>query len=118
MQPWGWDELLQKEGFVTSLPAIKFQVLDSPDGRARSYHLTEKDSHLLLDIILVEPEYQRQGLGNFMMEQIKAHSINSNKLIQLSVLKTNPAVLFHLQSGFQQISADKHSLQMSWSASI
>ena len=26
---WGWDELLQREGFVTTLPAKQFQILQS-----------------------------------------------------------------------------------------
>ena len=37
----GWDELLQREGSVTSLPAIKVQGLDSANGRAGSYYLSK-----------------------------------------------------------------------------
>lgn len=113
---WGWDELLQREGFITSLPARNFQVLLYKQQRAGSYHLTEKSDHLILDMILVAPEYQRQGLGSFLMQRVQAKSRDSNKPVQLSVLKTNPAVQFHLASGFKLIDEDSHSARMLWTA--
>lgn len=113
---WGWDELLQREGFVTTLPAKQFQILEC-DGRAiASYHLTEKTDHLLLDMILVVPEVQRRGHGARMMKLIQETSRSSGKPVELSVLKTNPAIAFHLGLGFQQIREDRHSLRMRWSA--
>lgn len=112
---WGWDEILQREGFVTTLPAKQFQILEH-DGRAiASYHLTEKTDHLLLDMILVVPEMQRRGHGARMMKLIQDFSRSSGKPVELSVLKTNPAIAFHLRLGFQQIREDQHSLRMRWS---
>ena len=112
---WGWDELLQREGFITSLPARDFQVLLCDDNRVGSYHLTDKKDHLLLDMILVIPERQHEGFGRFLMERAKEKSRAYNKPLQLSVLKTNPAVQFHLAAGFQLIEEDSHSFRMAWS---
>lgn len=112
---WGWDELLQREGFTISLPAKQFQVLFKGQEKVGSYHVSEKPEFLLLDMILVNPAQQRQGCGRFMMDRIKQQSIASNKPIHLSVLKTNPAVKFHRASGFEHIEEDAHSLRMAWS---
>lgn len=112
---WGWDELMQREGFVTSLPVRNFQILLCDNERVGSYHLTDRADHLLLDMILVTPERQREGFGRYLMEQIKENSRSRSKPVQLSVLKTNPAVQFHLASGFQLVAEDPHSYRMTWS---
>lgn len=112
---WGWEELLQREGFTTSLPARGFQVMEVDGTRVGSYHLTEKPDHLLLDMILVEPGLQRRGYGSLLMEQVKQTGAEANKPISLSVLKTNPAVQFHLLCGFEQTEEDEYSLKMAWS---
>lgn len=111
---WGWEELLQREGFVTSLPAREFQILEVNGRAVASYHLSSRADHLLLDIIMVEPEWQRQGLGRIMMEQIQALALERRLPIRLSVLQTNPAVAFHRHLGFIENNRDKHSLQMQW----
>lgn len=111
---WGWDELLQREGFITSLPVRNFQILLCDDQRVGSYHLTHRKDHLLLDMILVAPERQREGFGRYLMERIKENSRTRGLPVRLSVLKTNPAVQFHLASGFQLVEEDPHSFRMAW----
>lgn len=112
---WGWDELLQREGFVTTLPAKQFQILEHEGNAIASYHLSDKGDHYFLDMILVVPEEQRRGHGMRMLEQIKEISRDHRKPVLLSVLKTNPAVAFHERAGFRQIQADEHSIRMRWS---
>ena len=72
---WGWDELFQREGFITSLPANKFQVLEFAGKAVGSYHLSDRETHFLLDMIMVIPEQQRKGYGKLMMKQIRRPSI-------------------------------------------
>ncbi len=114
-EAWGWDELLQREGFITSLPAKNFRILEVDENRVASFHLTEKSEHLLVDMILVQPQMQRQGFGSYLMKQIKESAEELNKPVNLSVLKSNPAIEFHLSCGFRQIEEDKHSIRMMYS---
>lgn len=111
---WGWDELLQREGFITSLPVRNFQILLCNNERVGSYHLTQRKDHLLLDMILVAPERQREGFGHYLMERVKENSRTKGLPVRLSVLKTNPAVQFHLAAGFQLVEEDSHSFRMAW----
>ena len=111
---WGWDELLQYQGFITSLPARNFQILIFEGERVGSFHLTDKPDHLLLDMILVVPARQRQGFGSFLMDCIKERSRHNAKPVHLSVLKTNPAVQFHRACGFTVLEEDTHSFRMAW----
>ena len=113
---WGWDEQLQKESFKTSLPIKQFQLLCIDGEAVGGYHISDNKDHLLLNMILLEPDYQRQGLGGEMLTRIKSQAKQLNKAVQLSVLKTNPAVDFHLKAGFEEVKSDEHSIKMIWVA--
>lgn len=113
---WGWEELLQREGFVTSLPAREFQILEQDGLAIGSYHLTHSPSVLTLNMILVEPDWQRQGYGTLMMQTVQEKARAQGLPIQLRVLQSNPAVQFHEHCGFSIVTRDNHSLEMRWSA--
>ena len=113
-EAWGWDELLQREGFIISLPAKNFQILEFAGDCVGSYHLSDRANHFLLDMILVTPDQQRKGFGSKMMAQIKRLAEEEHKAVWLSVLKTNPAIAFHLAEGFRQVEEDEHSIMMMW----
>ena len=116
---WGWEELLQHEGFITSLPPRGFWVLEFRCETIGSYHLSSKPNsspdHLVLDMIMVEPAFQNQGFGSLMMSHIQEAGREAGLPIQLNVLKTNPAVGFHRRFGFTEQSTEQHSLIMIWS---
>ncbi|NKB33546.1 MAG: GNAT family N-acetyltransferase [Pseudomonadales bacterium] len=112
---WGWDEILQRESFISSLPIKEFQILSHNNIPVGGYHTSDNSDHLLLNMILVEPDLQRQGLGNLMLDRIKQEARVGNKAIRLSVLKTNPAIDFHLKAGFEELESDEHSVKMLWS---
>lgn len=119
---WGWEELLQREGFVTSLPARGFHILEYHGEPIGSYHLSRQPpnksgpaaDHLLLDMIMVEPSFQCQGFGQLMMSHVQDAARQAGLPLQLNVLKANPAVGFHEHCGFTVKSSDKHSLVMGW----
>jgi len=117
---WGWEELLQREGFVTGLPAREFQILEVEVGIKEvpvgCYHLSEKSDCLLLDMIMVEPQWQGQGYGRLMMERIQQISSGSRLPLRLRVLQTNPAVKFYQRFDFCEAGRDQHSLEMTWRA--
>jgi N-acetylglutamate synthase-like GNAT family acetyltransferase len=113
-EAWGWDELLQREGFLSSLPIRQFQLLESQEQLIGGFHVSEKLDHFLLDMILVEPDHQRQGWGAIMAGEIRRTAEKNQKPVRLSVLKTNPAVDFHYKLGFEEIEQDEHSIKMVW----
>lgn len=113
---WGWEELFQKEGFVTSLPAKNFQVLEYGGVAIGCLHISVKENYLVLDMILVEPEFQRQGFGSQLIALAFSDAKKTGLPIRLSVIKTNPAVAFHKDHGFEVVEEDEHSYRMQWSA--
>ena len=112
---WGWEELLQKEGFLTSLPARNFRILDLGSDKVGCIYLNEKEDHLALEMILVAPHRQRQGYGKHLIDWAKSRARERQQAIRLSVIKTSPAVEFHESNGFHKTEEDEHSLKMQWS---
>ncbi len=112
---WGWEELLQKQGFITSLPAKDFSVLEVEGTPLGCIHISQKQDHLLVDMILVEPDFQRQGYGAELMLLAQNEAAQKKLPLHLSVLKTNPAVAFHVECGFSILEEDEHSYRMHWS---
>lgn len=114
MRPGGWDELLQRAESVTSLRASEFQILEIGATATGSYHLSEKQDHFLLNMMLVEPARQRKGYGSLMITRIQTLPRDRQKPLHLSVLKTSPAVRFYLARSLVAVNEDDHSLQMYW----
>ena len=111
-EAWGWDEIIQREGFLTSLPINQFRFIEAQGHQVGGFHISEKPDHLVLDMILVEPAQQRQGWGSLMAIEIKRIAAAKQKPVRLSVLKTNPAIDFHVRIGFEEIEEDEHSIKM------
>lgn len=114
-QAWGWEELFQREAFHTHLPGRNFQVLEIDRQPVGGFHLKSKPGHLWLEMILVEPDLQRQGHGSFMLEMVKQRATEADLPVQLACLRCNPACEFYLQHGFATYDQDQHSLMMQWS---
>lgn len=112
---WGWDELLQKQGFYESLPAHEFKILLLENKDVGAYHLDCKDDHFFLNMIFLEPHFQKQGHGKLMINSLKQLAKDSKVPLKLSVLKTNPSSNFYEHLGFQAVGDDEHSLHYVWS---
>jgi len=117
-QTWGWDELLQKQGFYEALPAHEFKILQLGHADAGAYHLESKKNHMFLNMILLEPDFQNQDLGKLMINCIKQSAMDDRLPLKLSVLKTNPSAGFYQHLGFQSEGEDEHSLKFIWTDSM
>ena len=113
-QSWGWDERLQREAFETILPGDRFTILESNGAAVGGYHIEIKPEHIWLELIIVEPGHQNQGLGSHLLDQIKENSKREGLPIKLSVLRINPASTFYSNRGFSTESEDEHSLKLIW----
>lgn len=111
---WGWDELLQREAFFTNLPGTQFRILEFNGKSVGGYHLANKQDHLWLEMILVDPACQRQGLGTLMMNELKERARAVGLPVRLSVLRANPALHFYTAQGFETVTEDQFSLKMQW----
>lgn len=113
-ETWGWDELLQEHSFYENLPAKSFAIATLEQRDVGALNLREKADHLWLEMVLVLPDYQGQGIGRLMLEYAQKQARKAQKPLRLSVLKLNPAYDFYHHMGFEQSAIDQWSYKMQW----
>jgi GNAT superfamily N-acetyltransferase len=111
---WGWDELFQKYGFAENLPPSSLTIAALNSINIGAYSLTEKTDHLWLEMLLILPDYQNQGLGTHILQTIQTEASLKHKPLRLSVLKVNPAREFYRRLGFEVSGEDSWSFKLSW----
>jgi|TARA_R100001369_G_C3300607_1_gene165627 ribosomal protein S18 acetylase RimI-like enzyme len=110
---WGWNELFQEHSFYANLPPSSFiiastatQTLETVDPEQPAgvdiggYCLKQKADHLYLEMLLVDPAWQRQGYGSTIMTEVLKQADSVDLPVRLSVLKINPAFRFYHRLGF------------------
>ena len=102
---WGWNELFQEHSFFDTLPAASFVIASiatshQGDKDIGGYCLKRKPDHLYLEMLLLDPSWQRLGYGAAIMSEIMRKSANLDVPVRLSVLKINPAFHFYHRLGF------------------
>lgn len=111
---WGWDEDFQKDGFKTNLHPTKFTIIVVNGNGVGAYVLNEKSDHHWLEMILITPKMQKNGLGTAIIDKLQTDSVKGRKPLKLSVLKVNPAKEFYSRLGFYVYDEDDSFYKMAW----
>jgi len=111
---WGWDEVFQQEAFLANLPGENFSILESDGEPVAAYYLENREDHLWLELLLVVPEKQLEGHGQFLLRVVQTQAMQANKPLRLNVLKVNPALDFYLKQGFEVVAEDEHRFKLDW----
>ena len=111
---WGWDELLQRESFFSSLPGSGFTILEKDGEPVGGFNLVKKKDHLWLELLIIKPQWQGKGFGTVLLDEAKSTAKKIGLPIKLSVLKNNPAADFYLEREFTVDSDDSKSIKMTW----
>jgi ribosomal protein S18 acetylase RimI-like enzyme len=107
-QTWGrWDDAEQRERYrsLFSPSADRIIVLDGNDIGCLS--VDDSGDHLFVGFIGILPEYQRAGLGTFLMKQIIIEADRRRIPVRLNVLKVNPARALYERLGFCVVGGDE-----------
>jgi len=73
---------------------------------------TENDEEIKIIQFQILPEFQRNGIGQKIIESIYSKNKNLRKSIKLKVLKNSPAVKFYKNLGFKIYDNDKFEYHM------
>ncbi|WFP48935.1 GNAT family N-acetyltransferase [Methylomonas sp. EFPC3] len=113
---WGWDEDFQKSGFNQNLKPSDWQVIWLGEHRIGGFVLNECSDHLRLAMIMLEPEYRRQGLGRKILTHIQQVARQKALPVRLNVIKANPVLPFYTKLGFRQYAEDEACFRLQWDA--
>lgn len=109
---WGWDEWFQQQEFENKLPAEQFHICLYQGQRVAAWMVRDKPKFLWLEMLLVEPEWQNQGIGRWIVKQLQSDAHKLQKSIKLSIIKANPVKGFYVKMGFELYHSDEHFYKM------
>lgn len=127
MSGWGWNEKNVKEflhmqfhcqqrSYHFNYPNLETRIIYFNDKKAGRLLLANiPDKIIVVDISLLT-EFQKLGIGSFVLEQIMTNAKAGNQNVQLSVLKSNTAAIrLYERLGFCKINENEMYLQMATS---
>jgi len=72
----------------------------------------ENENRIEIGQFYILPEYQNKGIGSYLLEDILDNSDNAGSIVELEVLKVNPAVSLYQRYGFEIVDSNEHMYQM------
>jgi ribosomal protein S18 acetylase RimI-like enzyme len=90
-QVWGWDDVVQRSMFATSLAGGDVMVLERDGQAVGTITLHEESDHVFVGNIEILPAYQGQGIGSQVLRTVMADARTINLTVMLEVLKINRA---------------------------
>jgi GNAT superfamily N-acetyltransferase len=101
----GWrGDALEKAKFATFYDPENTQIILKDDSIAGWWTVMRADDVIELGHIYVSPEYQRCGIGTFLIGQLIEEAARQTKVLALSTAKINPALSLYKRLGFVPVS--------------
>ncbi len=113
-ETWGWDEDFQRNGFIKKLPPEKFCIIVKNGADIGAYFIIYNNDHLKLEMLIVDPGEQNQGVGTLVMKMLQRESKEAKKPLRLNIIKVNPVKSFYLELGFLVYEEGKELINMEW----
>lgn len=112
---WGWDEEWQRANFAATFAPARQAVIVHVDGSLTDVGRISLTRHwrklFLRDIELLGPE-RNHGVGTAIISAVLTLARESDRYVELRVLRCNPAQRLYARLGFRVIDDDGARLRM------
>ncbi len=98
-----FDPIRARERFAGSFNAQNTFKIVLEDQLIGFYVLINKEDHLWLDHLYIDPPYQGGGKGSKIIKHIQHIASDQKRPLKLGALKQSPANRFYSQQGFEHI---------------
>ena len=90
---WGrWNEAEARRFTREAAASGAFSLIYLETHCVGAINVEEHPAYIQLEQLYIEPQYQRQGIGTYLMRDLMARSTRESRPVRLRVLKPNPAV--------------------------
>jgi ribosomal protein S18 acetylase RimI-like enzyme len=97
---WGWDEAFQQEFHARDFEALRPEVVVYKGRDIGTIEISRHSDHIHLGEFYLLPDFQRQGLGTQLLQQVVDEAQSSLLPVRLEVLKINPVQSLYRRHGF------------------
>jgi len=106
----GWDDIFQRERIMNNYELAWFHWVYRDGDRVGMVCFKEYDNALHVHFLILEEQYQSQGLGKALMEQLEKQARHEEleKLTLSSFICNSRAVAFYQSIGYQITESDEH----------
>jgi len=110
-----WQEAEQRDRFDTHYPSAEISILFQHSEFAGYLAARNKPNHKHIALLLIEPDFQRIGIGKEVMEALHAEAVQSAHVVTLSCFKSNLAALaFYESLGYKALSEETFFVDLQW----
>jgi GNAT superfamily N-acetyltransferase len=95
-----WDDEQQRTLIYDSINASADQIIQLDGQDVGCFAVERHPTHLQLTKLYLLPQFQRRGIGTFLLQQLIAEAKQRQLPLRLRVLAINPARQFYQQQGF------------------
>jgi ribosomal protein S18 acetylase RimI-like enzyme len=108
----GWNQARQEENFTGWFKLDEVSII-AADGIDAGWIQQRADSReIFLGSIYVVPSMQGQGIGTHVLRSLLASAKHQSKVLNLAVMKINPAIRLYERLGFRITHEDEYKLYM------
>jgi ribosomal protein S18 acetylase RimI-like enzyme len=99
-QTYGWDDAVQERYLSRKFAEREHQIIVVNGQDVGVLEINQTEDEIALMNIQIMPEYQRQGLGTAVLQDVLADANRQGLPITLWVMKVNPARELYKRLGF------------------
>lgn len=112
-QTWGWDEAWQWQYFQEHFSPERLEIIEVDGAPAGCLSVERHEDHIFLSLIEIAPQYQGQGLGTKLIEELLVDADRRAVPVRLRVLRANgPARRLYQRLGFVLVRETDERLYM------
>lgn len=111
-QVWGWDEAFQQEFHRRDFELRRPDVVVYEGQGIGTIEVVEHEDHIHLGEFYLLPQFQRQGIGTRLLQQVLERAQRAGLAVRLEVLKVNPAQALYQRQGFAIVGQREHHFLM------
>ena len=113
-QLWGWDDGVQMRILRERFDPGLLSVIRHEERGIGVLQVTRSPTAFRLDNILIDPAYQRRGIGTAILAALIAEATDRGVSLTLSVLRPNPAKALYERAGFVVVRQDDVRIEMTY----
>jgi len=113
-QVWGWREAEQLSYHRREYKAELISIITLAGTDIGTVSVTSDGSRVLLCMLYILPEDQRQGIGTHIVRSVQAQAQRDHLPVLLGVLKVNPAKQLYRRLGFVEVEETETHVKMQW----
>ena len=102
-----WDEDVQRDFHVRAWQEQKPDIITYDGKLIGTIAAIESEDCIDIGQFFILPDYQRRGIGTYLLQSILNKADRSGKNVTLKFLKNNPVKSLYVRNGFRVVDTDQ-----------